>query len=153
MLSQSNQYCGYLVWLDFTRVESNPDFDILARPQILPYIPTELLKADDSQCKKLIEAAKTIASVAHKTVYEYEHNLINKDTNPYRSIAEATSDFQQKTLHISEYNWYKERTTWEEVIQIGIQSIFYLFIFTTKFNNYLIMYNVSATCTGKSASY
>ena len=120
MLSQSNQFSGYLLWLDFTRVENNPNFDILARPQILPYIPKELLKADDAQCKKLIDAAKITASVAHKHVYEYDHNMINKDTNPYRSVAEATSDFQQKTLHVSEYNWYKERQTWEQVIEIGI---------------------------------
>ena len=105
MLSQSNQQTGYMFWLDFARVENDLEFDILSRPAILPFIPKEQLKSDDSRCKKLIDAAKDIASVASKSVYEYEHNLIDKDTNPRRSISQATSDFQRKSLHISEYMW------------------------------------------------
>ena len=127
MFSQSNQHTGYMLWLDFTRVENNSEFDILSRPAILPFIPKEQLKAEDSRCKKLIDAAKDIASVAAKSVYEYEHNLIDKDTNPHRSISQATSEFQRKSLHISEYMWYKQRKTWEQVIDIGVHLHLILF--------------------------
>ena len=103
-----------------TRVENNEDYDILARPNILPYIPVDEVKPDDPRCKKLIEAAKTIASVASKIVYDCDHNLVNQDSNPRRSIAQATSDFQRKVVHKSEYDWYKERSTWNNVIQVGM---------------------------------
>ena len=120
MMSESSEHSGYIVWLDFTRVENNDDYDILARPNILPYIPVDEVKQEDPRCKKLIEAAKNIASVASKIVYECDHNLVNQDSNSRRSIAQATSDFQRKVVHKREYDWYKERSAWNDVIQVGM---------------------------------
>jgi hypothetical protein len=118
MHSISTQDCGYIVWLDFTRVEGKEEFDLLSRPKILPFIPPDdQIKSDDSRCKKLVDAAKTIASVAQKMVHDWSHNTINKDRNRGRSILEATGEFQNKVLHISEYEWYKKRNTWEKVIE------------------------------------
>ena len=118
MHSVSTQDHGYIIWLDFTRVENKDEFDLLSRPRILPYIPPrDQIKSDDSQCKKLIDAAKTIASVAQKMVHDWTNNTINKDRNRDRSILEATDEFQRKVLHISEYEWYEQRNTWEKVIE------------------------------------
>jgi hypothetical protein len=122
MLSLNNEHFGYLVWLDFTR---NEDVDLLTRPQILPYIPSEKAISDDPSCKKLIEAAKITASVASSMVYDWTHNTIDKDKNMGRSISDATSDFQRKVLHVREYNWYNQRSTWQDVISI---SKFYMLV-------------------------
>ena len=117
MLRENNQRYGYLIWLDFSRVE-NTNYDVLARPNILPYIPSGSLNPEDSRCKGLIEAARIISSVASKVVYEWDHKTLNKVLDPHKSIAEATGDFMRRMLHISEYNWYKKRVTWESVIEI-----------------------------------
>jgi hypothetical protein len=120
MMKESSEHSGYIVWLDFTRVENKEEYDILSRPSILPYIPNDEVKPDDPRCKKLIEAAKTIAAVAAKIVYECDHNLVNQNLNLRTSIMQATSDFEKKVVHKSEYNWYKERDTWDKVINVGM---------------------------------
>ena len=117
MHAASTQGYGYIVWLDFSRVE-NKEFDLLSRPRILPYIPLgDQIKSDDSRCKKLIDASKTIASVALKMVHDWTNNTINKDRNRARSILEATGEFQRKVLHVIEYEWYEQRSSWEQVIE------------------------------------
>jgi hypothetical protein len=125
MLSSSSEHYGYLVWLDFTRAEDK-DVNLLSRPRILPYIPSDTVKSDDPRCKKLVEAAKTIAAVASSMVYDWSHNLIDKDRDTSRSIMEATNDFQRKVLHISEKKWYSKRDTWENVIDISKYIMDYL---------------------------
>jgi hypothetical protein len=149
MLHSSTEHYGYLLWLDFTRVEDK-DVNLLSRPRILPYIPPDSVKSDDPRCKKLVEAAKTIASVASSMVYDWKHNLIDKDRNSNRSIVESTSDFQRKVLHVSEKNWYEQRDTWEKVIDtrkyiywnmsiladtISFYSIIYYFLYFSCFSS------------------
>jgi hypothetical protein len=118
MLRENNHQYGYLLWLDFTRVE-NTDYNVMVRPKLLPYIPPGPLNPDDSRCKGLFEAARTISSVASRVIYEWDHKTLNKVKDPNKSIAEATFDFSKRMLHISEYNWFKKRETWEDVINIS----------------------------------
>ena len=127
MLHECTEHYGYLVWLDFTRVE-NTDFDILSRPRILPYIPKDSVKSDDPRCRKLVDAAKTIASVASAMIYDWNHNLISKDRNMGRSIVEATTDFQRKVLHVREKKWYEQRETWEDVVDRSKLNIIFFLI-------------------------
>ena len=130
MHNSSTQSYGYIVWLDFTRVEDKEDFDLLSRPRILPYLPpSNNIKSDDSRFKRLVEATKTIASVSQKMVHDWTHNTINKDRNRGRSIGEASGDFQRKVLHISEYEWYKQRNTWETIIENCKPFLKLLFLF------------------------
>jgi hypothetical protein len=116
MLSECNEQYGYMLWLDFCKIETM-DVDLMERPQILPFIPKDLEKSDDTRCKKLIDAAKTIASVAHTIVYDADHDLVDIDNNPHRSISMTTSDFQRKVYNVREIDWYREHETWNKVIQ------------------------------------
>ena len=118
MLRSNTEHYGYLIWLDYSRVEST-EYDLLSRPRILPYIPADSIKSDDPRCKKLIEAAKAIASVSAAMIYDWTHNLIDKDRNMGRSIVDSTNDFQRQVLHLKEKIWYDERKTCEDVINIS----------------------------------
>ena len=118
MTKESSQSFGYLVWLDFRRVE-NTDYDVFARPAILPFIPEGKIKTDDPRCKKLCEAARDIASVASKIVYDVDNKIMSKVNHPRQSIAEVTGGYARKMIHNTEYLWYKARTCWEGVIDIS----------------------------------
>ena len=106
------------MWLDFRRVE-NIDYDVFARPAILPYIPEGRMKTDDLRCKKLCEAARDIASVASRVIYDVDNKIMSKVNDPRKTIAEVTGGYSRKMIHNTEYVWYKARDCWEGVIDIS----------------------------------
>jgi hypothetical protein len=118
MVKESSQNFGYLVWLDFRRVE-NTDYDVFARPAILPYIPEGTMETDDPRCKKLCEAARNIASVASRIISEVDSKTMSKVNDPRKTIAEVTGGYKRKMVHNKEYLWYKARDCWQGVIDIS----------------------------------
>ena len=118
MVKESSQSFGYLVWLDFRRVE-NTDYDVFARPAILPYIPEGTMGTDDPRCKKLCEAARDIASVASRIIADVDGKTMSKVNDPQKTIAEVTGGYKRKILHKKEYLWYQARDCWLGVINIS----------------------------------
>ena len=118
MAKESSQKFGYLVWLDFRRVE-NTEYDVFARPAILPYISERTMKTEDPRCKKLCEAARDIASVASRVIYDVDTKIMSQVNDPRKTIAEVTGGYSRKIIHNKEYIWYKARDCWEGVIDIS----------------------------------
>ena len=114
MIKESNQKRGFLLWFDFAKAEKH-NIDLISRPKLLPYLPSASEKLS-AKSKKVVEAAKDIASVASTVLYNVKHRLLDRSRNPELSIVDVTSDFQRRVLSVEEFAWYSERNSWEKVI-------------------------------------
>jgi hypothetical protein len=122
MKKESTQEKGFIIWLDFSKVSKN-SIDLLARPPLLPLLPTIGDDKPSSKIKKLIDEARITSSVAASILHDVSKNHLDCSKNLRRSIVDVTDDFDSKILSAQEYDWYEARDTWEKVINI---SRFYL---------------------------
>jgi hypothetical protein len=123
---------GYLIWLDYSR---DLNWDPLSRPRILPNLPNSGQK-NDVAFKKIIEAARTISSVANAMLSRVSTGVA-VSISMSESIQDATGDYTDLVLHPLEEQWYKERKTCENVLAKSTHFI--------SFNEYHVYYNVHYT--------
>ena len=103
----------YLIWLDYRRAN---DWNGLARPRILPRILAPGERPDDAS-KKLLESARSIASVASSMITMIGHGGISVGENS-PSIQIVSNDYATRVLHPIEKKWFEDRETADLVIDI-----------------------------------
>ena len=133
MIKGSSAKAGYLIWLDYRRADG---WNGLARPRILPRVLAPGERPDDAS-KKLIDNARTIASVASAMLTLIEHDGISVGGNS-ASIQNVSNDYANKILHPIEKQWFENRKTAEQVINISKSklclSLIELYLFILYYN-------------------
>jgi hypothetical protein len=132
MVATASQARGYILWLDFVRDSASDPETLLKRPPLLPKLdgirvtdidlddlPDEGINQRAPVSAKLANHARTIAAVARKALYEVDptRNILQlapqHDTRP---IHEITNLFTEKILSYKEYQWFKEHSTGEMIL-------------------------------------
>ena len=123
MLPTNTFESGYFIWLDLNRDIS---WDSLSRLQILPRLPVQGERSDEAS-NAVLESARTIASVANSVINRVKHGTIFIGTSMHQSIKNASDDYSSKVLHPIELQWYKDRSTCEDIIAKSKNfNLFYL---------------------------
>jgi len=118
MTKESTQSKGFIVWLDFAKIQ-NSRADLLARPELIPRIPSSASGEHSGKIKQVIDAARITASVAASVLHAVSRELLDCSKNLTLTIPEVNGDFKKRILSAQEKVWYEARNTCNKVLELS----------------------------------